>query len=258
MDSGELEPCELLEWDTAFWGFPVARVRGDTLDRDSIVRIDGWCRRNVVRCLYFLARPDHQATTDLAETSGFRLVDVRMDFRRSLHGETAPVEDLAPGPAVVRPSRQQDVDALCTIAGQNFRSTRFYYDPCFPRHLCDRLYETWTRVSCDGYAQLVLVAELDGEPVGYITCHLDGEPRSGRIGLLAVRDGARDRGVGRTLVLGALEWFRSQAVQAVFVATQGRNCAAQRLYQRCGFLTASVQLWYHKWYPSPGGHRRWI
>jgi hypothetical protein len=30
--------------------------------------------------------------------------------------------------------------------------------------------------------------------------------------------------------------------------TTQRNYAAQRLYQRCGFLTGSIHLWYHKWY----------
>jgi len=33
------------------------------------------------------------------------------------------------------------------------------------------------------------------------------------------------------------------------VVTQGRNLAAQRLYQRNGFVTASLQLWYHRWFP---------
>ena len=28
----------------------------------------------------------------------------------------------------------------------------------------------------------------------------------------------------------------------------GRNLAAQRLYQRSGFVTASLQLWYHRWF----------
>jgi hypothetical protein len=30
--------------------------------------------------------------------------------------------------------------------------------------------------------------------------------------------------------------------------TQGKNIAAQRLYQKNGFLIRDLQLWYHKWY----------
>tara|TARA_Y100000031_G_C7967214_1_gene268715 strand:- start:160 stop:300 length:141 start_codon:yes stop_codon:yes gene_type:complete len=33
----------------------------------------------------------------------------------------------------------------------------------------------------------------------------------------------------------------------VFVVTQGRNYAAQRLYLNVGFLTKETELWYHKW-----------
>ena len=28
----------------------------------------------------------------------------------------------------------------------------------------------------------------------------------------------------------------------------GRNYAAQRLFQKCGFITKSTELWYHKWF----------
>ena len=45
----------------------------------------------------------------------------------------------------------------------------------------------------------------------------------------------------------ALDWFATQGVEKVTVVTQGRNGAAQRLYQRCGFVTGSIHLWYHKW-----------
>jgi hypothetical protein len=34
----------------------------------------------------------------------------------------------------------------------------------------------------------------------------------------------------------------------VQVITQGRNYAAQRLYQRAGFVTRKTELWYHKWF----------
>jgi hypothetical protein len=31
------------------------------------------------------------------------------------------------------------------------------------------------------------------------------------------------------------------------VVTQARNVPAQRLYQKCGFITRSVELWFHRW-----------
>jgi ribosomal protein S18 acetylase RimI-like enzyme len=52
-------------------------------------------------------------------------------------------------------------------------------------------------------------------------------------------------------VLDALDWFAQQQVDTVTVVTQGRNIAAQALYQRRGFITQSQQLWYHKWFRRP-------
>lgn len=50
----------------------------------------------------------------------------------------------------------------------------------------------------------------------------------------------------------ALEWFAARDIQSVQVVTQGRTISAQRLYQNCGFMTHSVQLWYHKWASNSG------
>ena len=97
---------------------------------------------------------------------------------------------------------------------------------------------------------MVLVAELDRMPAGYVTCHLERETLRGSIGLVGVSRWAQGRGVGQTLVRRAVDWFTTQGVQHVTVVTQGRNCAAQRLYQRCGFVTGSIHLWYHKWYAA--------
>jgi ribosomal protein S18 acetylase RimI-like enzyme len=55
-------------------------------------------------------------------------------------------------------------------------------------------------------------------------------------------------GVGRKLVVASLGWFDAHGADRVTVVTQGRNIAAQRLYQRCGFLTRSTGLWYHRWF----------
>ncbi len=241
-----LEPCEILDWDTNFFGFRIARVRGDVLTLERVRQIDAWCRDAGVHCLYFLSRADEANTTRLAEDNGFRLVDVRMTFGYKVNGE---VKGQAAEAVLVRQARLDDRPLLREIAQASYHDTRYYFDAGFPQHLSDMLYGTWLERSCEGYAQAVLVADLDSAPVGYVSCHLDQEPYMGRIGLVGVSRRAQGQGIGQTLVFSALKWFSTQKVPEVRVVTQGRNCAAQRLYQRCGFLTHSVQLWYHKWYP---------
>ena len=150
----------------------------------------------------------------------------------------------------IRPVQIADIEILQAMARQNHRDSRFYFDANFPRHLCDLLYDTWLKRSCEGYADLVWVAESENAPVGYLSCHLHQDTQTGQIGLVGVNSQAQGQGVGRALVLRALNWFRREQMQQVTVVTQGRNIPAQRLYQRCGFLSQALQIWYHKWYPE--------
>ena len=68
-------PCQLLEWDTSFFGFRVARVNSEILTPKLAREIDQYCIENSIGCLYFLARSDDPDTTLLAEDAGFNLVD---------------------------------------------------------------------------------------------------------------------------------------------------------------------------------------
>lgn len=239
-----MEFCSKLPWDSAFFGFPIARLHPNHLRPETVDACFAWCRAQGIRCLYFLADPDDQLTADLAAAHGFRLVDVRvtLECRNLEHGAWS---------SGVRPWRESDLPELRRIARAVHRDSRFYYDTNFPRERCDALYELWIEKSCRGYADAVFVAEDDGTPSGYITCHREPDG-SGRIGLVGVAASARGRGIGGELVRAALAYFASSGVSAVRVVTQGRNFAAQRLYQRSGFVTASMQIWYHRWFPEHG------
>jgi dTDP-4-amino-4,6-dideoxy-D-galactose acyltransferase len=244
----DAQPCRILEWDTRFWGFRVASVVGDCLSPELAAQIDAWCCQQAIRCLYFLARPDDFVTTVAAEDGGYHLVDIRMSFLYRDSVSQPSISLHQPNDIVVRVSKPGDMDILRQIARTSYYDTRFFYDRNFPRESCRALYETWIERSCDGFADVVLVADLGGGPLGYISCHQDDAPGQGRIGLVGVSERARGQGIGERLVLGSLEWFRCRDVPDVAVVTQGRNLAAQRLYQRCAFQVSRAQLWYHKWY----------
>jgi dTDP-4-amino-4,6-dideoxy-D-galactose acyltransferase len=234
------DPGLVLEWDSAFWGVTVGRVRQDILTPERWAAVDAWARARNVDCLYFLAAPDDPETVGVAQEARFRLVDVRVELDR-------PPAESEPA-ARVRPHRPQDLQTLRAIARTSHGITRFYADPNFPRERCDDFYDTWIVRSCDGWADTVLVGELDGSIAGYVSCHVDAASNRGSIGLIAVRAAARGRGMGRDLVLGALGWFRDRGCAEVAVVTQGANVAAQRVFQACGFRTASTGLWFHRWY----------
>lgn len=243
-------PCELLPWDTRFFRYRIARVCGDVLKPERAAKIDEWSRRNRIRCLYFLSRADDPTTIGTAERYDFRLVDVRVTFERVLLPSPSSAHSEMAAGVAIRPAQPDDLPGLQAIARTAHGATRFFNDSHFPRQSAEELYSTWVALETQGRAQAVLVAAAAaGRPVGYVSCHLDPARRDGSIGLVGVGAAARGRGIGRSLVLAALEWFRTQGVGRVTVVTQGTNRAAQRLYQRCGFLSCDLQLWYHKWYP---------
>jgi len=234
-----LEPCLFREWDSLHWGLRIAKVEGSRLTPESVVSIRSWCESHAIDCVYFLA-DDDPGTHRLAESAGYRRVDTRVTLERE------PEESPAGGKGVVRPFDPHDLPVLCRIARSSHHATRFYRDGRFPGPKCDDLYETWIRKSCGGEAQAVFVAAPDGPPVGYVTCELE-EPAEGKIGLMAVDEAFRGKGLGRALVLEALRWFGSRSVRRVSVITQGDEGGARRFYESCSFVVCSVQVWYHGW-----------
>lgn len=232
------EACELLSWDTDFWGFRIARALRD--DPDAI---DEWCRSHDIRCVYLLAAP-HRG--DALGRAGFDEVDARVTFARAPVPLSREPGSSARGGVEIRPSEPDDVERLRAIAAMSHTDSRFYADPGFPNERCDEFYQTWITNSCDGYAREVLVAVEGGAPVGYVTCHRADDV--GSIGLIAVDDAHRGRGIGRQLTDAALDWAAREGCARMEVVTQGRNEAARGLYLRCGFTVADEQTWFHKWY----------
>ncbi len=240
--------CQYLDWDSNFFGVRIARLTPNRLISDDLQRALAWCHSHDIDCIYFLADAGDADTVRLVEDNRFRFVDIRVTLEIQLRINRAGADSVIHG--VIRACRPEDIPALRAIARVSHRDSRFYHDPNFPESLCDALYETWIEKSCHGYAEAVLVAELDQQAVGYISCHLP-DPDEGQIGLFAIAGAAQGKGLGQRLVNESLCWFAEQGRKQVTVVTQGRNCKAQRLYQRCGFFAHSVQLWYHRWF-SPG------
>ncbi len=238
-------PCRLLEWDSEFFGLRIAQVTSPRLSAAELARVRQWVSAEAVDCLYYRVAADAPDAVQAAEAAGFRLVDIRVTLGRRLDPDGLPPAG-AGRPVALRTASPGDVEALSRIARASHRGTRFYNDPRFPDDRCGALYATWIANSCAGFADRVWVANGSQDPAGYITCHVDADG-AGRIGLVAVAEGARGRGVGPALVRAALAWFAEVGCKRVVVSTQGSNAPALQLYERMGFRTQAVEPWLHLW-----------
>lgn len=248
MNLNHSEPCQFLEWDSNFLGVRIARVLEEHLDEQVVKNIYDWSARNAIDCLYFLANADDTRTIHLAGKLDFLLVEIRLNFERSLKDwDPQTRAKLSPG-IMVREARAEDIPELQKIASTAYVDSRFHTDEHFPENIWQAYYATWIKKSVEGSAEMNLVAEADGEILGYITGTFDSErEKGGRYELVGVRHEQRKSGTGQELFLSGLDWYAQHGVEYVWLSTQGRNIATQRMVQRHGFITRSCQLYYHKW-----------
>jgi dTDP-4-amino-4,6-dideoxy-D-galactose acyltransferase len=229
-----------VEWDSEFFGFPVARLADGPVTGLSARRALAECREAGVHVLTYLAAAGDDGSVRVVEGCGFHLLDIRL----TLEWRVADAVGLAPPSGDVRPFRPGDEADLAAIARTSFQETRYFLDGSFPRERCEMLYETWVRRSAAGWAERVFVAERDGRAAGFVSCHLP-TGAEGSIGIMAVREGLRGAGLGAALMSAARAWFAEAGARCVTVVTQGRTVPAQRLYQRSSFVTRRAELWYH-------------
>ena len=95
----------------------------------------------------------------------------------------------------------------------------------------------------------VLVAELDGKPVGYATGHVETDPRRivkkrGVLGDWYVDETVRGEGVGAAFVATLELVFRGMGCDAMESATWAFNEGARRAHEKLGFH--EVQIVYRK------------
>lgn len=242
----EQPPCESLPWDTEFFGRRIARVVGHCLGENSVPAIASWCDDHKIECLYFLSDCDDDATEQRAKDFAFLLVDERITLEQQVTAMPSPPP--LPQGTSIRLAKEQDVAALQKIAESVHTDTRFFHDPNFHREDSRRLYATWIAKSCRNENEAVWLATDGHETLGYFVGAMDENSKTGRIGLVGIAAHAQGRGIGSALMLSALRWFADEGATRVEVVTQRRNEGALRLYERYGFVTKSIRLWYHRWW----------
>jgi len=233
-----------LQWDSDFFGLPVATLDGGHLHTETSKDVFNWCRQEKIRCLYFLADGRDSKTLQCTYKEGFQFIDVRVEMEYDLSNV---LQTEIPSLEIKPVTKKEQLNDIQVLARKSHTDSRFFKDLNFDRIKCEKLYEEWIDRDFEKGNVLGLFPD-DGENIkGYITFTMESSDVA-RIGLIAVEDAYRGQGVGAKLLNLTIAMSKKLKTKKVIVVTQATNTNALRLYEKAGFRISDVKLWFHKWF----------
>lgn len=226
-----------LEWDSAFFGFEIGRLdrTGTGEELDNALRV---ADASGIDCSYLLVPGTDSPELAVAQSRGFRVVDVRVVLERPL--DTTMLER----DGGTRSAEAGDRDWVLDLARRRFDHSRFVADASFGPDAGAELFARWAERGFDDPDRGVVVLD---DAVGFVVTGRSGT--TGSIELITAAEHA-PQGTGGRLLDGAHHALVSAGCDAVDVVTQATNVPALRLYERCGYRVTRSSYWLHRWRPD--------
>ena len=157
---------------------------------------------------------------------------------------------MSPPAVSIRPAAPADLQAIGRLGALLVR-THHDFDP--DRFIAatpqtEHAYGSFLGTQLDKPNILILVAERDGEVVGYTYAGIEGNDYMslrGPAGVLydiVVDPDHRGHGVGGALLEATLEALEAKGAPRVVLSTAERNEPAQRLFARAGFRRTMIEM----------------
>ena len=235
---------QILDWDSNFFNFPVARIILARLGEDRLRALLDELGEMGVELVYWASDSRDMGSARAASALDGFLADRKTSYVKEI-GAGAP-DELELCAVVEEYTKDKTDDDLRHLALLSGTHSRYNLDPKVTHHQFEALYTQWIENSVNrSLAKVVFVIPLADRIIGMIT--LGEKNGRGDIGLLAVDVPMRGKGFGRALLKVADAWFQAQSYTKVQVVTQGGNLAACRLYENCGYRQEKVENFYHFW-----------
>jgi ribosomal protein S18 acetylase RimI-like enzyme len=240
-----LRVFKLMEWDSNFFGCNIGYVSCRRLTENIESFIKEKVRELKIDMIQYNCNCHDQVSIFTAERNNYSFVDVRVTFDIILQKtkEAASNEDNI----IFRKAEEKDIETLSKMAGKIYTLSRYYFDKNFDQEKVKEFYEGWLKKGVRGeYDDYCYILEVDHQPVAFTTVK-ECDDNTADIGIVGVDDNYSGKSLGTHLLQKVISDLKNKEFSILRVVTQGRNYPAQRLYQKSGFITSQMELWYHKW-----------
>jgi dTDP-4-amino-4,6-dideoxy-D-galactose acyltransferase len=218
-----------LEWDSEFFGRKIGRLTKISPERRLKRLIEEACKAGYT---YLTCRVivEGMSKIQILEKYGFYITDVGTVWERE-------IDEILEPTILVKTATAKDVPMLKSMVRGLFRESRFYNDPFFTHEEAERFYQAWVENSLRNKG----IKTFYVEGSGFTTCKKLSKSK-GDIPLIGVVPEKQGKGIGKSLIWKALDWFKKMGVKTVTVRTQTNNIRAMNLYAGLGFRIKHVDV----------------
>ena len=234
---------EALDWDTRHFGRRVERTRSAEISEAALGDALAQARNRGTALVYHFRSPELPlGPAFLARHGGLRVCS---QVRFAKPAEAGPEVTPPAGFRIGLLAGNETSDALRALSIAAGEVSRFRLDPRIPDERFEALYVRWIENSVAGeLADGVLrVTDPEGREVGFLT--VVHRPGHGELGIGALAESTRGRGLGRALFTAAEREVARAGLARCEIVTQGENEAACRLYDKLGYRVVRREDAYH-------------
>jgi dTDP-4-amino-4,6-dideoxy-D-galactose acyltransferase len=230
-----------LNWDTEFFGFPVASC--ELKEEDKIDFIRDSAINDGINLLYVVV-PDCYYPHLYKQLEKLRAV--KQDEKTTYIKRDIRYTELPIGVQIEEYQNGIPTPEMYELAIASGEYSRFHLDTRISENKFQEMYRLWIENSTKKQiADTVLVARIENTIVGLVT--LKFKEKIGQIGIIAVASTVRGMGIGKQLMRAAENCCFQNGMDHMLVVTQAFNESACRLYDKAGFVVFKTEHIYHWW-----------
>ncbi len=208
------------------------------------------------QCVVCKVHSNELPTIHALEQRGFLLMDSLLDF--VFDSSRTPIEEINPPKRdkqlKVRRAEPADLSALMAINEKAFAGYfgRYHADPRMPPGTATKIYAQWVRSAFQGWADWILVAEVDERIVGYglwrkpLEIEAKNSLSVAHYDLAAIDPEFLGRGLWTALMFDGMGIARNHA-QYLVGPVHVCNYPVQHTLQKLGWRISGARHSFHKW-----------
>lgn len=248
LPSGESARIRLTPWDERAFGFPTSEILSISSSNFSqlpllLAKVDQWNAAQGVRyCVSRIASSDHQLKAAM-QGAGFYFAETSLTLSKTKLDQ-CDLNAITPRRVHLRPATVFDIQAVRSIAANDFKFGRFLEDPFLEAGLASSRHANWAE---DLITQgLMQIAFTSSEIIGFHADRLDGDGKSADLILTGTT--SKYAMLSLPLWVSALESLQKRQITNASTMISAANIGVVNLYRALDFRFDAAFLGFHKRY----------